>query len=323
MATQSPASKPFAVFFGGEDYPLDRERMKARTWTGREAVQLDGDGLTDMELVKELEGGSFDDQLRTVILDNANKLKGDKAFKAFIKDKSETDLTTILVAIVRSEKLPDLWAQAGKKGTIKEFAKLKTYDRNNEVVRWISAEAKLVGLRLAKGVEESMFVIVGHDLARLAGELRKLLLLVGRGGEVTSEHLKLVLSPNPSAEAWQVAEAAADKDFRRAMNLLSTLYKSEGDDVNVPVAYALMKQVEKLMVARYMVDAKMADEDIASALGMHPFRLKNFYLPMVRKHEMADLIRHMGRIARLDAVVKSAARSKRSHVELAVHSIAA
>ncbi len=322
MATASPASKPFVVVFGGEDYLLDRERIRARSWTGRQVVTVDGDGLADHELVEICRTGTFDESLRVVILDEANKIKGDKALKAYIKEKDENDTTTILVAIVRSDKLPEVWAQAGKKGRVIERPKLKTYDRNNEVVKWCGEEAKRVGIRLGKGVDEALFAFIGHNLGALAGEIGKLALLVGRGNEASVEHLKLVLAPSPSAEAWQVAEAVADKDFRRAMNLLSTLYKSEGDDANVPIAYALMKQIEKLMTARYMLDAKMTEDEMASALGMHPFRFKNALLPMVRKHEMRDLIRHMKKLALLDAGVKGSTRSKRTLVELAVLSIA-
>lgn len=323
MAAPSPASRPFVVVFGGEDYLLDRERMKARTWTGRQVVTLSGDGLADHELVEVCRTGTFDESLRVVILDEANKIKGDKALKAYIADKAENDISTILVAIVRSEKLPEVWATAGKKGRIIERPKFKTWDRNNEVVKWVNEEAKKLGIRLAKGVDETLFALVGHDLGRLAGEIQKLEILIGRGNEASLDNLRLVLAPSPSAEAWQVAEAAADKDFRRAMNLLSTLYKSEGEDANVPIAYALMKQVEKLMVARYMFDSKMPEEDMAGALGMHPFRFKNTLLPMVRKHQMPDLIRHMKKLTLLDAGVKGSTRSKRTLVELTVLSIAA
>ena len=317
----APASKPFAVFYGGEDFILDRERMRARTWVGRQVVQLTGDDLTDVELVDILGAATYDESLRVVILDEANKLKGDKALKQFIQDKSETDLSTILVAIVRSEKLPDLWAFAAKKGTSREFPRLKDRDYNNEVLRWITAEAKSVGIRLAKGVEDMLFEILGHDLGRLAGELRKLQLLVGRGNEATPAHVALVISPSPHAAAWQVAEAAGNKDFRLAVKLLSSLYKSEGDDASVPVAFSLMKQIENLMVVRYMVDAKMSEEDIATALGVNPKRVKYGLIPLVRKHSMPDLVKNMARLSQLDSIVKSAAQSKRTHVELAVHQV--
>lgn len=297
--------------------------MKARSWAGRQVVTLSGEGLADYELVEVCREGTFDESLRVVILDEANKVKGDKALKAYIADKDEHDIQCILVAIVRSDKLPEVWAQAGKKGRVIERPKLKTWDRNNEVVKWVGEEAKRLGIRLGKGVDETLYSLVGHDLGHLASEIQKLELLIGRGNEATLDHLRLVLAPSPTAEAWQVAEAVADKDIRRAMNLLSTLYKGEGDKANIPIVYALMKQVEKLVLARHMLDAKMSNEDMAGALGMHPFRFKNTLLPMVRKHVMPDLIKHMRKLALLDAGVKSSACSKRTLIELAVLSIAA
>jgi DNA polymerase III delta subunit len=120
-----------------------------------------------------------------------------------------------------------------------------------------------------------------------------------------------------------VAEAAIEKNTKKAMNLLSVLYRNQGEEVNVPLTYALMKQVEKLVVARRMLDQRASEEDIAGALGMHPWRFKNHFLPLVRRHEMVKLIGHMSRLCKLDADVKSSARSKRTHVELAVLSISA
>jgi DNA polymerase III subunit delta len=315
------ASKPFVVAYGEEDFLLDRDRLKARTWAGRQVVTLNGDGLQDYELVEICRQGSFDESMRVVILDEANKVKGDKALKSYIKDKDERDITTILVAVVRSDKLSDVWTQAGKKGLIIHRPKMKTYESDNEVVKWLAVEAKRVGIRLAKGVAEKLFEFAGPDLGNLAGEIQKLELIIGRGSEATLDHLRLVLAPSPSAQAWQVAEAVADKDFLRAMNLLSTLYKSEGERANVTVVGAMMKQIERFMICRGMLDAKMSEDEMASALGMNPKRVK-YVLAPVHKHTMPELIRHMNRLSELDAGVKGSSRSKRTLVELTVISIA-
>jgi FMN phosphatase YigB (HAD superfamily) len=64
------------------------------------------------------------------------------------------------------------------------------------------------------------------------------------------------------------------------------------------------------------------EEDIAGALGMHPWRCKTFFMPLVQRHKMRDLVSHMTRLRKLDADVKGAARSKRTLVELAVLAIA-
>jgi DNA polymerase III delta subunit len=313
-------TRPFRVAFGGESFLLDREGMKARSWKERQVVALDGDGLSDYDLVGVCRTLPFDGRSLVVVLDNAQKVKGDKNLKGYIEAKDVTDTSVVLHAIVRSEKLPAVWDLASKKGWVKEYSKFKGYD-DAGVIAWIKKEAADLGLRLTEGVPNIMLTFLGHNIGALAGELQKLQFLVGRGNDVTVEHLKLVLSPSPQAEAWQVAEAAADKDFRRALNLLSILYRGEGGAAHVPVTSALMRQVEKLMVARHMFDAKMSEDEMAAGLGMHPYRFRKFFLPTVQKHRMPDLLRHMARLCQLDADVKSSAQSRRSLVELTVLSI--
>lgn len=323
MASAKAASSvPFVVSFGAEAFFLDGDFERARKWKDRTVIIVDGDGISDVELVGILESRSMEGTPRVVVVDEANKIKGDKALKAYIEEKSPKDDSTVLVAIVRSEKCPEVWSQAAKKGKLIEHKKLKTYENNNEIVKWAESEARRIGLTLDKGIADALYTLIGSDLYRISSELQKLLLLVGKE-KATLQHLKLVIAPSPSAEPYQVAEAAVGKDARRAMNLLSTIYKTtREDEANVPITNALMRQVEQIMVARSLLDRGMSEDDIATAVGMHPFRFKNFFLPQVRKHQMKDLVRVMSRLCRLDANVKGSARSKRTHVELAVLSVA-
>lgn len=320
MAKAKSPLKPFRVFFGAEDFLLDRELYRAKRWTGRDVTCLDGNGLHDHELVDILDTPSTD-RPRAVIVDDAQKVKGDKALKAYIEDKSETDTSVVLAAFIRADKLPELWLQAANKGKIVERPKLKTWDNNNEVVAWIEAEAALQGIKLAKGLSKIIYDYVGADLYRLASELQKLAIFIGPDGEATSANLALTISPSLTAEPWQVAEAAVSREQSKAMNLLSTLYKNQGDDANLPMVSALIKQIEKIIPARQMLDRGMTADEIATIIEMHPYRCKNFFVPMVRKHHLGTLIGHMTRLCKLDADVKGPGRSKRTLVELAVLAI--
>ncbi len=322
MASAKTTQVPFIVSFGGEPYFLDKDLEKARTWDGKTVALFDGDGLTDLELISFCETPPFDGIDRVVVIDDAQKIKGDKQLKRYIEGKIPTDTATILVAIVRSEKLSEVWAMAAKKGRRLEYKKLKTYEDNNEVIRWVESEAKRLGLTFDKGIANTLYQLVGADLHRLANELEKLRVLAKKGEVVTSTILGMVISPSPTAESWQVAEAAVERDAKKAMNLLSILYRNQGDDANVPLTYALMRQIEKVIVARQMIDRRAPDEEIAVAIGMHPWRCKNHFLPLVRRHDLGKLAGHMSRLCRLDEDVKSSARSKRTLVELAVLSIA-
>lgn len=321
MASKAKANA-FIVSFGGEDYLLDQDLARALGWKDRHVLHLSGEDVNDVELVGLLETGSLDGASRLVLLDDAQKLKGDKALQAYIASKDPNDETVVLVAIVRSEKCPEVWAQAAKKGRLIEHKKLKTWDNNNEVVKWIENECRRLGLILDKGISDMLFQLVGPNLYKLASEINKLSVLLGKQARVGVEHVKLVISPSPVAEPYQVAEAAFAKDSRKAMNLLSTVYKNMGEEAHVPLTYSLSRQVEKIILARHLLDKSVKEEDIAAVIGMHPWRCKTQFLPIVQKHTLPNLVRHMGRIRKLDEDVKSAARSKRTLVELAVLAIA-
>jgi len=311
---------PFLVCFGTEDFFLDRDIERAKAWANRGVVLVDGHGLTDYELVSICEERS--DRLRTVIVDDAQKVKGDKALKAYIEDRSKSDLSVILAAIVRSEKLPDVWSGAISKGKGIERKRLKGWSANNEISKWLLAEVERMGASFEKGLETTLLQSVGLDLYRLENELRKLVLLVGPGGKIEKKHIFLVTSPSMVSDPFQVAEAAISKDPKRAMNALSVLYKSQGDEVFVPVVSALMRQVEKTLLIRRMIDKGVPDEEVATAVGIKPWPFKNFAAPVARKYDASTLIRHMGRLCKLDADVKGPARSKRTLVELTVLAIA-
>jgi DNA polymerase III delta subunit len=170
-------------------------------------------------------------------------------------------------------------------------------------------------------VAEILFALLGGDLYRIASELQKLSIIVGTE-KASMQHVKLIIAPAQSAEPWQVAEAAISKDLKLAMNRLSTVYKNMGDDADIPLSNALMRQVEKMMVVRSLLDRGSSEDDAAAAVGMHPFRFKMAFLPHVRKHSLKGLVQVMGRLCSLDANVKGHARSKRTLVELAVLSVA-
>ncbi len=314
------SSLPFLVFYGGEDFFLDRELAKARKWEGRAITLLAGEELEDHELVSICSTANTDDSLRVVIVDDAQKVKG-KELESYIEEKEVTDPSVILVAIVRSEKLPAVWASVGSKGRVVERKKLKTWESNNEVIKWISDEATRIGIKLKAGVASALFDAVGADLYRLSGEVQKLAILVGKDGEADIPQLRLTVAPSPYAEPWQVAESALNKDRRKAMNQLSAVYKNQGEGANVPIVNALMKQIEKLVVARQMLDAGLVDDVIAGIVGVHPYRCRTQLLPQARKHSLTSLIGHMSRLCKLDVDVKGSSPSKRTLVELAVLAI--
>lgn len=322
MSAKKRRSGPFVLAFGGEEYLLDRVMERGRTWEGRSVTELDGDGLTDVEFVSACEMVPFSGEPLVVVLDNAHKLKVDKALGRFIEGLSKDDESVTVVAIFRSEKLPASWDGATDKGQVYNYPRFKPWQEDKIQAR-IVEEAKRLNLAFDEGIPGLFVKLLGDNLRRTVNEMNKLVHLVGPGGKITKKEVAAVIAPDVPAEPFEVAEAATSKDVRTALRLVSVLYKTMGDGASVPITASLMKQVEKLLIARQMLDRGDSIEIIATRLEMHKFVLQKSLLPKAQKFTVAELRDQMRRLCRLETQVKGAARSKRTLVELAVLSIAA
>lgn len=311
----------FVVAYGEEDFYLDRVITLGRSWKERQVIQLDGDELEDHEVVSYCEQGSYDNRALVVIVDNAHKLKGDKTLTAYIENKQPEDDRVVLVAIHRTDKLAKIWQAAAAKGRLEHFKKLKPWETGALKER-ISAEAARLKLKVEDDVLEVFVAFFGDNIRRIANELQKLS-LVATDGKVTKKDMVLVTSPDAPIDPFDVGKVATSKEPRKALRMVSSLFKSQGDSVSIPITAGLVSQVERLLVTRQMLDNGIEIKTIAEALGVPLYPVQKDIVPRARKYTVPELLSQMNNLCRLDAQVKGAARSKRTLVELAILSIAA
>ena len=323
-------SAPFTVSFGGEPYLLDLDLERAKQATQRHVILLDGASTNEDEIVSECETRSFDGTDRIVIVDNAQKIAGkDGVLQRYIDGKNPEDDSAILVAIVRADKLSSIWVDAGKKGRILQHQAYKPWEMDKKAARVVQ-EAKSLGLKLDKDVAELLIKVTGDNLRQCVNELRKMPYLVGEGELVTQKHVALVASHMYPAEPYDVSKAAVSKTPKKAMTFLSHLYKHMGEGTWVPTVVSLQRLVEKLVVARQMLDSGEPHALIGRVLGITSeqdskaeFAFRKNWLPIVSRHSVTELLRYMENLCELESQVKGPARSKRTLVELAVLRIAA
>ena len=320
MPPRTPAFKAFIVLFGNENFFLDRDVERVRKGP-REVFALDAaDGLKDTELVALCEQRQTGDPC-TVIVDNAHKIKGDKALSKYIEDRDLDDTSLVLVAVLRTAKLPSVWSAAVSKGKGVERKAIKPWE-TEKYLTFLKDEAKRLGVSLGKDVASTLHEYVGNDLYRLAAEMKKLAIFVGKAHTIQRDHIHLVTTASPQADPYKVAEAALDKNKNKALFMFSVLCSNMGDSACVPVTSALMRQIEKTAMIRSLQDQGSSEEDIAVLLDMKLWPYKNIAAPVARKHDLKSLVRHMGNLCKLDTDVKGPSKSKRALVEMAILNIA-
>jgi DNA polymerase III delta subunit len=317
---------PVVVSFGEEDFFLDRDIKMFSGASGFAVTKLEGSEVGSSKVMSALVSSqiNFDDldnsPTNLVIVDNANKLKVEKGLKGYLDDLDPKDLSAILVVVFRSASVSGVWSKLGPKAIVREYKKFKTWENNNEVVKWLQEEAIRLGLKLDQRVAADMFQVAGDDLYRQSSELQKLRLLVGRG-EVTREHLSLVMTPSSTVASWDVADSVFNRNWKKALHQVSTIFKYATEDPSLMILGALIKGVERLFVARSMLDKGTTHDEVAGRLGMHPYRFKLSVLPQAEKQTTTRLVSNMQMLSRLDVDLKRTSH-RRTLIELAVYDLA-
>jgi len=312
---------PFRVYFGDEDLLIDQALSALRRKPNRDVTTLDGDGLVGQDIVSACETMTMEARPRIVIVDHAQKVRSPEPLVKYVEAKDPTDSSVLLVVALRGKRLNSPWFKVLEdKGRKEEFAKPKPWSAGDRVRR-IEGQAELIGVKLGPGVPEMLMSCLGYDLYLIANELRKISHLVD-GGAVTKKHVGALVTRLLPAEPYEVADAAAAKDAKGAMNKLGFLYRNLGDGASVPIVYAMMRLVERLVVTRSRLDQGDTPKEIAAGLGMHEYAFKMNLQPLALRHSLAKLKIQMQNLCRLDTLVKGPARSKRTEVELAVLSLA-
>ena len=317
---------PVVVSFGEESFFLDQDIKLFAKATGYAITRLDGSEVSGSKIVTMCVSSqiNFDDLDNSpnnlVIVDNAQKVKLDKSLKSYLENMNAKDLSAILVGIFRTSSVTGAWAKLGNKAVFREYKKLKTWDTDNEVVKWVQSESARISLKVDRNIALTMFRVAGDDLYRLSSEIHKLKLLVGNG-EVTLKHLDLVMAPSDNTASWDIADSVFLKNWKRALNQVAKVFKYAPEDPSLMILGALIKGVERLFVARSMLDKGVSHDEIAGRLGMHPFRFSKTVLPQAEKQTVRGLVSNMQMLSRLDVELKRTSH-RRTLVELAVYELA-
>ena len=318
MSKQKPQ---FFVFYGGEDYLLDRELRKALSWQDKLVLTLDGEDTSEDKVISSLEQISLETSGVVVVLDNAEKVSLGPSFKDHLEGRRPSD-TSVLVAIVRKDKLPKCWEEIAQKGRSVSHPKYKVWQTRENKAR-LAKEAGLFGLVVKDDAASLFFKLHKDDFRSIANDLQKLSFILKKGSNVERKHVLLVCPRQIPVLPWDVADAAFSRaTLKRALQYTSLLFDNEGDGVAIPIVASLMRQTERLLIARSMVDQNKSQEAIGTALDLKPFVVQSM-LPLVRRHKASVLRDQMKKLCELELKVKGTAQSKRTLVELAVLSLAA
>jgi DNA polymerase III subunit delta len=172
----------------------------------------------------------------------------------------------------------------------------------SEYSRWVAAEARSHGARIAEDAADLLVQAVGHDLRALAGACHQLANDFA-GEPLTADVVKRYFGGRAEVKGFAVADAAIYGRTARALEELRWALDNGTAPVLVTSAFASgLRGLAKLKSA----PRGLRDGDLAREVGVPPWKLRTLR-EQARGWEDAGLVRAIQAVAQADADVKGAA----------------
>jgi DNA polymerase III subunit delta len=205
-----------------------------------------------------------------------------------------------------------------KKEADKGRAELREFlpREGEELLRWLDARARLLGVRLERAAAQRLVEYVGAEGRALLSELGKLAAYVGSGGTVTAREVALLVQDAGEQSMFAFIDDLALRRRAAALRGLRGLL----DDGQAPtyVLFMLARQLRVLLGVQELAQQRVRPEAIAAELGQKPFVVRKA-LEQARGFRAEELLRLHDLLLELDHGTKTGRIEPEVALELVVY----
>ncbi len=264
--------------FGNDEFAISRKLKEFEadfpdpTSADMNTARLDARFVSEDDLNNALNAMPFLAKRRLVLLANPSaKYNNPSARKKFLEYIGNTPETTRLVMYetVEPRDADKHWlAKWAEKNEGKMHVKAFMLPKLRDMTGWIVNETKNQGGQIEPRAAEMLKDMVGVDTRQAGMEIAKLLAYVNWARPVKVEDVEAVCIVTSQQSVFDFVDALSNGSGKSAQRLLHRLF--ETDD---PFALwgMVVRQFRLLLQAREILDGRGNKDDVARALGVHPF----------------------------------------------------
>lgn len=207
-----------------------------------------------------------------VVVKEAQHLKA-ADWELLAKYLEQPQPTTVL-AFGHMHKKLDKRSKAGKAIKAKTVFLESDALRDYQVVPWLEGQLSAKGFSAGPAVVAAMAEQVGTDLSRLHKEVEKLVVAMGENRNLTAEDIERHIGISKEYNNFELVAAIATRDVAKAFKIVHFFSKNPKEHPVQMITGILFNFVNNLI--QYHSMQGKAEKQIASALKVHPYFLKQF-----------------------------------------------
>jgi len=183
-----------------------------------------------------------------------------------------------------------------------DFPKFKVSGERNDYVAWLLKEGESLNIDLSR-VASALFVNCGERLRKLSSEVEKLATITPRDGTVTPDIARSVLCFSSEISPKDIIEAICEGKTAAALTYMDRLQDS-GDETGWILSY-LRRHVLQMIRLKSSLSSGVDETIVSESLGVNPFVLKKFLMPLQGLWSMESLISSAETLSSVDEMNKT------------------
>lgn len=202
----------------------------------------------------------------------AGKSKNEEAdverISAWLKDVPDTCILVFYMTVEMDgrKKLPTL------------LKKMDGYVEFNHLsgallAKWCAQQLKPLGKKLQSEALNELTLMVGQDLTRISGELKKLAAYTQDADEITPSDVRRVVSPSPEYSVFMILEHLLAGRLTEATQAVNSVLQSEPSIIRIISMFASQLRLDAHV--KYAMESGASMPDTFKALGISPYRSKH------------------------------------------------
>jgi DNA polymerase-3 subunit delta len=235
-------------------------------------ARLDARSMSETDLNTAVNAMPFLAKRRLVLLENPsakyNNAPSRKKFLEFIEKTPDTT-RVVMYESVEPKEAEKHWLVkwAEKNGNLVQ-TKAYMLPRLRDMTGWIVNETKQQGGQIEPRAAEMLKDMVGADTRQAGMEIAKLLAYVNWARQVKVADVEAVCIVTSQQSVFDFVDALSNGSGKQAQHLLQRLLESEDP---FSLWGMVVRQFRLLVQAREILDGRGNKDDVARALGVHPF----------------------------------------------------
>ena len=271
-------------------------------------AHYEGKNINVREVIDLAETLPFFAQRRLIVFEDTGFFKSAGAELAdYIKDMPET--TYFIFVENEVDKRSKLYKAVKAKGHIVE---LTTQDEGT-LKRWIQGIVRREKKQISDSVILYFLNKVGTDMENIQRELEKVFCYALDRQEITREDIDAVCVTQITNHIFDMVNAVADKNQRRALALYYDLLALKEPPMRI--LFLMIRQYRILFQVKGLSGQGYGKKEIASKAGLHPFAAGK-YMDQAKKFRMSELRAVMEDGADIEQRVKTGLLTDNLAVEL-------